>query len=168
MRLCIWEEDVAAMEYCVWCMRKESDEEMQKKKKKEMEKKKKKEKEKEAMEKKENCRIRDCVSVMHYIVCIWCIGGCAGMEYVVCSYSIGENGRGGMQYVVCFLRKWEPGSRLWRIWENHSASIIVGTGVLLIRLFSRSLNHFFQVNRTEHLKINLMTHKAPFDCVSGV
>ena len=32
-----------------------------------------------------------------------------------------------MKYVVC----------LWRIWEYHSASIIVGTGVLLIRLFSR-------------------------------
>ena len=52
-----------------------------------------------------------------------------------------------MKYVLC----------LRRIWEYHSASTIVGTGVLLIRLFSRQLDHFFQVNRIEHQKINETT-----------
>ena len=96
---------------------------------------------------------------MDYVVCVWCIweDGCTGMENVLLLLRIWEDWRGHIQYVVCFLRKSEDTGTekkyvvcLWRMWEYHIAIIIVGTGVLLIRLFSRKLNHFIQVNRIKH------------------
>ena len=44
---------------------------------------------------------------MDCIVCVWRIGRCTGVEYLVYSYWIGEDSHGGMQYVICILRKWK-------------------------------------------------------------